>query len=86
MALPGGAAVIEKRDGWLLGVAAICESEWFGECCARGRGGRGLRESQTASRGELLTPHRCQKAPEMALRRAKAPNEKKGDYLTVRQI
>lgn len=49
---------------WLAAViATICESEWFGECCIRGRGGRGLCESQTASRGELLTPHRCQKAP-----------------------
>lgn len=49
---------------WLAaGIAAICESEWFGECCVRGRGGRGLCESQTASHGELLTPHRCQKAP-----------------------
>lgn len=49
---------------WLAaGIATICESEWFGECCVRGRGGRGLCESQTASRGELLTPHRCQRAP-----------------------
>lgn len=62
MALPG------RGDNWkawwlAAGVATICESEWFGECCARGRGGRGLCGSQTASRGELLTPHRCQKAP-----------------------
>lgn len=72
---------------WLAaGIATICESEWFGECCIRGRGGRGLCESQTASRGELLTPHRSQKAPEMALCGAKAPNEKKGDYPSVRQI
>lgn len=62
MACPGRS---NNWKAWLLaaGGAAICESEWFGECCVRGRGGRGLCESQTASRGELLTPYRCQKAP-----------------------
>lgn len=62
MACPGWS---NNWKAWLLaaGGATICESEWFGECCVRGRGGRGLRESQTAIRGELLTPHRCQKAP-----------------------
>lgn len=63
MAFPGPS---DNWKAWWLavGVVTICESEWFGECCVRGgRGGRGLCESQTASRGELLTPHRCQKAP-----------------------
>lgn len=64
--LSNGLSRVEHNwKAWLLaaGGATICESEWFGECCVRGRGGRGLRESQTAIRGELLTPHRCQKAP-----------------------
>lgn len=60
-------AFSECSDNWkacwlAAGTATICESEWSGECCVRGRGGWGLCESQTASRGELLTPHRCQKA------------------------
>lgn len=87
MACPAARAVIEKA--WLLaaGGAAICESEWLAECCVGGRGGRGSRESQTASRGEQLTPHRCHGAPELApFRRALKKMRKKGDYLTVRVI
>lgn len=57
MAIPG------CSDNWKAWWLAICESEWFGECCVCGRVGRGLCESQTASRGELLTPHRCQRTP-----------------------
>lgn len=77
MACPGRS---NNWKTWLLaaGGAAICESEWFGECCVRGRGGRGLRESQTASRGELLTPHRCQKAPRWPFAEPRLQIRKKG--------
>lgn len=87
MACPAARAVIEKA--WLLaaGRAAICESEWLAECCVGGRGGRGSRESQTASRREQLTPHRCHGAPEVApFFWAQRKMRKKGDYPTVRVI
>lgn len=83
-----GEAIIEKRDGCRC-TAAICESEWFGECCIRGRGGgggRGLCGSQTASRGELLTPHRCGKAPRWPFTEARLLMRKTGDYPSVRKM
>lgn len=54
-----------RGGNWKARLLAICESEWFGECCVGRRGRSRVTASQTASRGELLTPPRSQKAPGM---------------------